>query len=69
MILQKLRGFFLGTLRRQLIVGVAVVHALMMALFIGDLTARNKALLLERQTEQATGPHPCHLIGCLVGCL
>lgn len=53
MILQKLHGLFLGTLRRQLIFGVAVVHALMMTLFVGDLTIRQKALLLERQTEQA----------------
>lgn len=53
MSLQKLHGFFLGTLRRQLIFGVAVVHALMMALFVSDLTIRQKTLLLERQTEQA----------------
>ncbi len=53
MILQKLHRFFFGTLRRQLIFGVAAVHALMMALFIGDLTLRQKALLLERQTDQA----------------
>lgn len=53
MILQKLHGFFLGPLRRQLVFGVAVVHALMMTLFIGDLTIRQKTLLLERQTEQA----------------
>jgi len=53
MILQKLHGLFLGTLRRQLIFGVAVVHALMMTLFVSDLTIRQKALLLERQTEQA----------------
>jgi len=53
MIIQKLHGLFFGTLRRQLIFGVAVVHALMMTLFIGDLTLRQKALLLERQTDQA----------------
>lgn len=53
MILQKLHRLFLGTLRRQLIFGVAVVHALMMAMFVSDLTIRQKTLLLERQTEQA----------------
>lgn len=53
MILHKLHRFFFGTLRRQLIFGVAAVHALMMTLFIGDLTERQKGLLLERQTEQA----------------
>jgi len=53
MIIQKLHGLFFGTLRRQLIFGVALVHALMMTLFIWDLTLRQKALLLERQTDQA----------------
>ncbi len=43
-----------GTLRRQLIVGVALVHAVMMALFIWDLTHRQQEMLLERQTEYAT---------------
>lgn len=53
MIFHKLHGIFFSTLRRQLIFGVAMVHALMMTLFIGDLTMRQKALLLERQTDQA----------------
>ncbi|MBI5331280.1 MAG: response regulator [Betaproteobacteria bacterium] len=42
-----------NTLRRQLILGVALVHAVLMTLFIWDLTARQKEMLLERQTELA----------------
>jgi PAS domain S-box-containing protein len=42
-----------GSLRGQLILGVALVHAVMMALFIWDLTERQQHLLLQRQTEQA----------------
>ncbi len=38
MFFQSLHKLLLSSLRRQLIVGVAVVHALMMALFIADLT-------------------------------
>lgn len=46
--------FLFGTLRGRLIIGVAAVHALMMALFIADLTARQRAMLLDRQIEEAT---------------
>jgi hypothetical protein len=49
-----LRQLLFGSLRRQLICGVAVVHAVMMLLFLWDLTARQHALLLERQQERAT---------------
>ena len=42
-----------GTLRHQLILGVALVHAVLMAMFVYDLTVRQKDLLLERQTDQA----------------
>jgi PAS domain S-box-containing protein len=42
-----------GSLRGQLIISVALVHAVMMALFIWDLTERQQHLLLQRQTEQA----------------
>lgn len=51
--LERLSRFLFGTLRGRLIVGVAAVHAVMMTLFIADLTMRQRALLLERQTEQA----------------
>ena len=45
--------FLFGTLRGRLILGVAVVHAVMMTLFIVDLTVRQRAMLLEHQEEDA----------------
>lgn len=50
----KIYKLFFGSLRRQLIIGVASVNAIGIALFIGDLTQRQRALFLERQTELAT---------------
>ncbi|OGQ88523.1 MAG: hypothetical protein A2512_11915 [Deltaproteobacteria bacterium RIFOXYD12_FULL_56_24] len=52
--MKSLSHFLFGTLRGRLIVGVAVVHAVMMALFITDLTTRQRAMLLDRQIEEAT---------------
>ncbi|MCR4347456.1 MAG: PAS domain S-box protein [Sulfuricaulis sp.] len=49
----RLREFFFGSLRRQLIFGVAAVHAVMMSLFVWDLTERQRDMLLDRQAEQA----------------
>ncbi|MCF7817990.1 MAG: PAS domain S-box protein [Kiritimatiellales bacterium] len=54
MMLRRLHGFLFGTLRGKLMLGVAAVHAVMMSLFIGDLTHRQRDMLLERQVEQAT---------------
>jgi PAS domain S-box-containing protein len=48
-------GFFTGTLRGRLILSVAVVHAVMMTLFIVDLTIRQRSLILEHQLEDAAG--------------
>ncbi len=44
---------FFHSFKFKLILGVAVVHAVMMSLFIWDLVYRHQAMLLERQTEQA----------------
>ncbi|MBP7651867.1 hypothetical protein KA977_00500 [Candidatus Dependentiae bacterium] len=55
MILKKLGRIFFGTLRRQLIFGIAVVHAVLMTLFIYDLIQRQYFFIVERQTEQAIG--------------
>ncbi|HJV89559.1 MAG TPA: ATP-binding protein [Holophagaceae bacterium] len=48
-----LKRLLFSTLRRQLILGVAVVHAVLVVLFIADLTHRQQRLVLERQTEHA----------------
>ena len=52
--MKALYHFLLGTLRGRLIICVAAVHAIMMALFIGDLTIRQDNMLMERQIEEAT---------------
>lgn len=54
MMLRQLRDFLFGTLRGRLILGVALVHAVMMAIFVIDLTIRQRAMLLEHQTGDAT---------------
>ncbi|MBF0410307.1 MAG: response regulator [Candidatus Riflebacteria bacterium] len=50
-----LRKFFVDTLRGRLILGVAIVHALMMVLFMADLTSRQLSIFLESQEEMALG--------------
>ena len=52
--LRKLCTYLFGTIRGRLIVGVAAVHGVLMALFVTDLTVRQRDLLLDRQAEQAT---------------
>lgn len=52
--LARLTHMLFGTLRRRLILSVALVHAVLMLLFLWDLTQRQKLLILERQKEQAT---------------
>lgn len=49
---KRFRFFFIGTLRRQLITSVALVHAVLMALFIWDLTLRQYQSLYELKTNQ-----------------
>jgi len=48
------KSFLFGTLRGQLILGVALVHAVMMTVFIFDLTFRQSKILLDRQIEEVT---------------
>ena len=52
--LNQLQTFLFGTLRGRLILSVALVHAIMMSLFIADLSRRQQAMLLDRQVEEAT---------------
>ena len=51
--IKKIRNFLFGTLRGRLILSVALVHAVMMTLFIVDLTNRHRALLLDQQLVEA----------------
>ena len=47
------RHFLFGSIRRQLVFGVAAVHAVMMSLFVWDLSLRQQDFLLARQAEQS----------------
>ncbi|NOT04350.1 MAG: PAS domain S-box protein [Anaerolineales bacterium] len=52
--MKALSRFLFGTLRGRLIISVALVHAVMMSLFMIDLTTRQRDMLLDRQIEEAT---------------
>jgi signal transduction histidine kinase/ActR/RegA family two-component response regulator len=52
--LNRLHNYFSSSIRRQLILVIATVQALLMGLFVMDLTHRQQDLLLERQTEHST---------------
>jgi len=54
MTLNRIQNFLFGTLRGRLILSVALVHAVMMSLFIADLSRRQQIMLLDRQVEEAT---------------
>lgn len=49
----KLRDWLFGTVRRQLAVGVALVHAVMMSMFVFDLVVRQQDVLQARQVDEA----------------
>ena len=53
MILNKIWLLFSRTVRRQLIWGAVIVHAVLMTLFIWDVTERQQDLLLEQQISHA----------------
>ncbi len=52
--MKALSRFLFGSLQGRLILSVALVHAVMMTLFIVDLTTRQRDMLLNRQIEEAT---------------
>ena len=49
-----LHRFWTGSLRRQLILGVSLVHALLMTVFIYELVAREQDFLQRQALDQAT---------------
>jgi diguanylate cyclase (GGDEF)-like protein/PAS domain S-box-containing protein len=51
--LRRLTQYFAGSVRQQLIWGVALVHAVMMSLFVYDLSLRQHDFLVESQTDVA----------------
>jgi PAS domain S-box-containing protein len=52
-VLSRLKNWLLGTLRRQLIVGMAVLMATTVLLFVHDLTRREQVHVMEQQSRQA----------------
>ena len=48
------RKLFSGSVKGQLILSVALVHAVMMSLFVYDLSVRQQDFLIESQLSQAT---------------
>ncbi|WP_320041871.1 response regulator [uncultured Desulfobacter sp.] len=49
----RIRKFYPNSLRWKLITGAAIIHAVLMSLFIWDLVVRQKDVLFERQQEHA----------------
>lgn len=45
------KNILFGTLRGRLILNVVLIHAVMMTVFIADLTIRQRAVIIERQEE------------------
>ena len=54
--LDRFKHLLLGTLRRQLTVGMAVLVAATMLLFVQDITRRAQVQLMDQQTLQARAP-------------
>ena len=54
MALPNFLGSLTNSLRKQLIIGVALVHAVMMTLFVYDLTERQQEFLVESQLASAS---------------
>ena len=53
MMSQVVRRFFLGSVRRQLVIGVVLIVASMMSLLVWDLTRRQEVVAREQQAGQA----------------
>jgi len=50
----RLQQFWTGSIARQLMLGIALVHAVLMTIFVFDLVYRQRAFLIEESTKQAT---------------
>jgi len=49
-----IKNLYAGSIRRQLILGIALVHAILMTIFVFDLVTRQSSFLREQAIEQAT---------------
>ncbi|MCB1878279.1 MAG: EAL domain-containing protein [Chromatiales bacterium] len=53
--IKALRHFWTATVARQLVLGIALVHALLMSIFVFDLVTRQKEFLIENRHMEARG--------------
>ncbi|MGD9391161.1 MAG: hypothetical protein PVG18_11885, partial [Thioalkalispiraceae bacterium] len=53
--LEFIKQFWTKSIRRQLMLGIALVHALLMTIFVFDLVERQKDFLNQQSTTQALG--------------
>jgi len=51
---QRIHDLFFGSIRRQLIVGIAAVHAVLMTIFVFDLVERQRNFLHQQAVAQTT---------------
>lgn len=51
---QLAKGFWTGSIRRQLMLGIALVHAVLMTIFVTELVERERHFLHRQAVEQAT---------------
>ncbi|MFP5506768.1 MAG: hypothetical protein ACLGH6_11255 [Gammaproteobacteria bacterium] len=50
-----IRRFWTRSIRRQLILGIALVHAVLMTIFVFDMVERQRNFLTEQGIAQADG--------------
>lgn len=50
--LKLLRSLLTVTLRRQLVIGIAIVHAVLMTIFVLDMVSRQSSFLYEQSVSQ-----------------
>jgi diguanylate cyclase (GGDEF)-like protein/PAS domain S-box-containing protein len=51
----ELKQFWTGSIHRQLMLGIALVHGILMTIFVADLVYRERQFLLDLSQNQATG--------------
>ncbi|MDX2504919.1 MAG: PAS domain S-box protein [Gammaproteobacteria bacterium] len=53
--ISKIKNFWTVSVARQLILGIALIHALLMSIFVFDLVGRQREFMIEQNTSQAKG--------------
>ena len=53
--INKIKNFWTASVARQLILGIALIHAILMSIFVFDLVGRQREFMIEQNTSQAKG--------------